>query len=566
VLDRAVLEEALPEEALPEHAVRRPAVRRQAVAEDRQLAGIAALVELSVAPEVVHPEQRAADEALVLAARRPRRFPRPSSWSLALPAILVLQAALSLRLIWSNTAYQDESLYLWAGRLELAHWSHGAPVPAFQTYLSGSPAVYPPLAALANDVGGLAAARILSLLFMLGATCLLYGTTVRLLNRRSAIAAAALFATFGLGTELGAFATYDAMAVLLTALAAYLVVRAGPARIGEPLLVAAGAVLALAAATKYAAALWAPVVICLAALTAQHGSWPRRALRATRLSCYAAAPAAAALVAAGGSYVRGVEFTTVHRQIVTATPPLRVLDIAWGWLALLLLLGVLGVVLIWHDQGRVEIIPLVLLSAALLAPVAQARIHDVTSLHKQVVFGAWFLCAVAGYAVGRISFLDGKLSQGAVIGSVLVAVSAGTGFSQASAIYASWPSVAPAMPALARAITSSRCPCLITQESAAEYYLPAADLTGPIIGPYTFSYRAAATPRPLSGQAAMAAAIMNGYFGAVELDGLRTPSMYRVLQRSLRRSGQYQLTYAGRWPAKPQEPTQVWQRIARAGT
>jgi hypothetical protein len=535
--------------------------------EDRQWAGIAALVELSAAPEVAQPEHRvdgeAIDPAIILAARGPRRLARLSGRSLAMPAILVLQAALSLRLIWSNTAYQDESLYLWAGRLELAHWSHGAAVPAFQAYFSGSPAVYPPLAALANDAGGLAAARVLSLLFMLGATCLLYGTTIRLLDRRSAIAAAALFATFGMGTELGAFATYDAMAVLLTALAAYLVVRAGLARTSEPLLVLAGAVLALAAATKYAAALWAPVVICLAALTAQHGSWPRRALRAGRVSCYAAILAVAALSVGGGSYVRGIEFTTVHRQIVTGTPPLRVLDIAWGWLALLFLLGMLGVALIWHDRGHIEVVPLVLFCAAILAPVAQARIHDVTSLHKQVVFGVWFLSAVAGYAVSRISFLDGRLSQGAIIGSVLVAVSAGTGFSQASTIYASWPSVAPAMPALGRAITSSHCPCLISQQSAAEYYLPAADLHEPVIGPYTFTYRDAATPRALSGQAAMAAAIMNGYFGAVELDGLRTPAMYRLLERSLRRSGQYRLVYSGRWPAKPQEPTQIWQLIAR---
>ena len=28
--------------------------------------------------------------------------------------VLVLQACLSLRLLWSNTAFADESLYLWA--------------------------------------------------------------------------------------------------------------------------------------------------------------------------------------------------------------------------------------------------------------------------------------------------------------------------------------------------------------------------------------------------------------------------------------------------------------------
>ena len=45
----------------------------------------------------------------------------------ALPLLIILtvQVILSLRLIWSNTAFSDEALYLWAGRLELAHWLHG---------------------------------------------------------------------------------------------------------------------------------------------------------------------------------------------------------------------------------------------------------------------------------------------------------------------------------------------------------------------------------------------------------------------------------------------------------
>jgi hypothetical protein len=68
-------------------------------------------------------------------------------------AVLAVQAGLSLRLVWSNTAFQDEALYLWTGRLEWAHWLHGTPVPAFPTYFSGAPTVYPPLGALADSIG-----------------------------------------------------------------------------------------------------------------------------------------------------------------------------------------------------------------------------------------------------------------------------------------------------------------------------------------------------------------------------------------------------------------------------
>ena len=50
------------------------------------------------------------------------------------------------------------------------------PVPPFPAYFSGAPVIYPPLAALADSVGGLAGARLLSLVFMLGATALLWAT------------------------------------------------------------------------------------------------------------------------------------------------------------------------------------------------------------------------------------------------------------------------------------------------------------------------------------------------------------------------------------------------------
>ena len=61
---------------------------------------------------------------------------------------------------------------------------------------------------------------------MLGVTGLLWATTARLYGRRAALLASGLFATLA-GTQfLGAFATFDAMALFLLALAAWLAVRA----------------------------------------------------------------------------------------------------------------------------------------------------------------------------------------------------------------------------------------------------------------------------------------------------------------------------------------------------
>ena len=541
---------------------------------EQQGAGVASLVQLAQATSAttVPDLGKALDLAQPTEPQRPASQPtRRTGFALAskyqllrspwpLPVILFAQAVLSARLFWSNTAFQDESLYLWAGHLELAHLMHGSTVPPFQTYFSGSPAIYPPLAALAASAGGLVAARLLSLAFMLTTTVLLYLTAKRLFSRGPALAAAALFAAFGMADQLGAFATYDAMALCLLALAAWLAVMAR-GRLTEPLLIAAAISLALADATKYATVLWNPVVIALAVLAIPTEPRLKRCLNGVRLASYTLVLDAVAIHEGGPSYLRGIEFTTVNRQIVTGTSPLKILDIAWGWLALLVLLGFLGLLLLWLDNSRPNLLPIVLFAALLLAPAEQARISDITSLHKHVVFGAWFACMVAGYAITKISQLDGQLSHGVIIGSVLVAVVAVTGFSQSTSVTRSWPSVSHAMPALNRAIHRDGCPCLVLQETAADYYLPARDLTGSIIGPYTFTYRSAANWRPLSGTPGMVAAIRNGYFGAVEVDASRGRATYRELVTSLRDSRQYRLVRKQPWPLHPAEPTEVWERL-----
>ncbi len=113
-----------------------------------------------------------------------------------LMVILTIQAVLSLRLVWSNTAFLNEATYLLAGHAEIAHWLHGTPVPAYPAF-PGSPVIYPPVAALAARLGGLAAARILSLLCVVGTTVVLWSTTRRLFGASAAMCAATLFAIIG---------------------------------------------------------------------------------------------------------------------------------------------------------------------------------------------------------------------------------------------------------------------------------------------------------------------------------------------------------------------------------
>jgi hypothetical protein len=100
------------------------------------------------------------------------------SWPLF--AVLAVQAALSARMVRARTAFGDEALYLSAGHLEWSHWWHGTRIPAYPTWFSGAPVIYPPIGAVADRLGGLAAARLLSLVCMLGVTALLWATANRL--------------------------------------------------------------------------------------------------------------------------------------------------------------------------------------------------------------------------------------------------------------------------------------------------------------------------------------------------------------------------------------------------
>ncbi len=509
----------------------------------------AAASALGVMPKIRLPA--AVTGELPLPPRKPRgwlatRVPWP------LFAILIVQAGLSLRLIWSNTAFSDEALYIWAGRLEWSHWLHGTALPDFPTYFSGAPTVYPPLAALAA-VDGLAGARILSLCFMLAATCCLYGTGCRLYGRTAGTGGAALFGVFGMTQVLGAFATYDAMALFLLAAATWLTVRAsGP--LGELPLMAAAILIALADAAKYAAALWDPVIFAIAGLVAR-GGVRRGIFRTLRLTAYVAILVAFALHIAGHEYIHGLMFTTLARKLPSNATPEAVLLMSWGWLGALMTVAGLGVFLSWSDGRRKFSLATVLLAACLLAPVEQARIGTTTSLHKHVVFGAWFACIAGGYAIQRMSRLDVRPAWAVAMTALAAAVVLIPGQSQATFIYETWPSFAKTMPAMSAAISADGCPCLMYATSVSQYYL---DLSSTeVTNPDT------AVLDGLKGTSAATDGIARGYYGVVEIDAndLLAPRDYTIVRAALQKSVYYRLISVVPWAGHPATPSEVWERV-----
>jgi Dolichyl-phosphate-mannose-protein mannosyltransferase len=462
------------------------------------------------------------------------RGPAVVRWPLGV--VLAAQAALSLRLIWSNTAFQDEALYLRAGHLEWARWLHGTPIPGFPSYFSGAPVLYPPIAALADGLGGLVAARILSLIFMLAVTGLLWATTLRLYGQRAALLAAGLFATAA-GTQfLGALATFDALALLLLATAVWLGVRAldcdDPARL--TLAITAGVVLAAADGVKYATALFTPVVIVVVAMAA----WRRRGRRA----CVAVGLAllgswlavmVTMIVVGGYRYWLGFTASTLDRHQATV-PVTTVLQRSYVWTSLILVLAVLGSVLAVRGEARGKLLPIVLTAAALLAPAMQARLHTTVSLQKHVVFGAWFAAIAAGYAMARLSRIDPGRGWAAVMALPVAASTLFGSMGQATALYQIWPNSAGAVSLLRSAVTAYPGNYLAEDYDVEAYYLRAEVPWQRWSNTFYFRFRGAPP-----GASSYDVAIASHYFSLVILDFADTTAADRQITSDMLRAGRY---------------------------
>jgi hypothetical protein len=367
------------------------------------------------------------------------RFP----WALA--AILALQAGLSLSLVWSNTAFGDEALYIWAGHLEWAHWLHGTSLTAigrsvqFSDYFSGAPQIYPPLAALADSFGGLAAARCLSLVFMLGASVFLYLTTRSLFGRREALVATALWAVTEPELKTGAFATYDAMGICFLLMAAWIGVIAARRQRHAELIGLTALASVTGSVIAYSYVIYIPVVVALyVSMRALSFGW-RSAMQsgAWMLACIVSMYLGLATVLRLWS---GLLFTIYNRggKFGIARQPIsQILNSVWSWQGIIMCLGAVGAACALAS-GQKRLLVVLLAGASCVVPAEQLHLHTGVSLDKHLVPGVWFACIAAAYGVCVIvgSLKSRRLL--ATAGSMALAVPAITGYVAANYSFHGW--------------------------------------------------------------------------------------------------------------------------------
>ncbi|MGW2935855.1 ArnT family glycosyltransferase [Streptomyces sp. NPDC001156] len=463
-----------------------------------------------------------------------------------LAVLLVVQALLSLRL--SNTAFQDEALYLAAGHDIIDHWRSGTALHSgYASYFSGSPALYPVAAAVVDAYFGLSGARLLSLVCMLGATALLYSFSRRMFNERVALVAAALFAVTQPTIVLGWFATYDAPAIFLLALSAWIIVRTNRAPAFMVLL--AAPVMVLAVAVKYASALYVPTLVVLAALTAWHYRGWRCLIRAFLL-----AVGTAALVGAGLLYtdvLAGVRQTTTNRAHGTDAAA-SLLDKSAQWGGLMFATAVAGAIA-YAVRGRMNESPrsydlngpgrrwrvllgLTLTGTALLAPAYQIHLQTSVSLYKHLDFGLLFAAPMAGVGVIR---LVGKHFRYPQLGILIWVTALCLGVSQSEWRFGLWPDSTPMVKAIEPYMKPKGRYLGATYEVPV-YYLR--DKTKPSQWTSTYGIGYADKKGTIHhGNEGYRLAIQDGYFDLVVLDGVATPDVDKYIEQQVTVSGHYRL-------------------------
>lgn len=443
--------------------------------------------------------------------------------AVALAIVLLYQWSIARTLV--NGAFVDEATYIVAGR---ALRAGTAAVSTFATYFSGAPFLYPPLAALADTVGGLSAARDVSAVLVWIATLAVFAATRRLFaSGVAAVGAAALFAVSAPAVFLARLATYDAASLALLAIAFAFASGMGSASRARRLAlgIGAGVALGLAGGAKYAALLYAPTIGAVVALAPGIARSARARAFDVAVVALTAIVVVAVIARVGGvePMARGFVSTTLTRAAPSGASIASVLSVVFALGGAVLLVALPALALRVRASRSLV---LVLVASALLAPINHARLHEMVSLHKHVAFALLFAAPTAGATIGAFWASAPRAIEHdrRVLATCLCVAAAFAAYRfivepariEAARLYTYWPSNTDRVYATLAPIVTPNARILDEEPDLGPYYLGARSRYAQWSHPYFFRYDGAGdgtSPR----SATYVQALRNGYFDAIVL-------------------------------------------------
>jgi hypothetical protein len=400
-----------------------------------------------------------------------------------------------------SSAFMDESIYIVYGRMFLAgHFEAPLDHPlhfSFGWYL------WPAMAATADRIGGLAGVRELAAALSVVTVTAVFGFARRLFSPVAALAAAAVFALLGPAVLASRIATRDAGAICFFALGLWLYVRAWQEEENGSWLAAALSFFA-AFLCKYLVAIYFPFLVLLGLLKGRraallfalplsllcgsYGFWHARDLLA--LLSYARAYASLKAPAAEAwkiYFTERIDF----------------------WLLLLFSLAA------WKSQrGTSRRTILLLWAGAGLLPLFQLYSRADYDYWKHVNYSFLFLTPIAMQGLLRlVRGMSGRffpLAGCATVGALAVVLGwHGDAWKTDHAVF--WPNVEPTVAYFDGRLSAESN--VLTDDTVLRYYLHPALRQWEITDQYYFRYQNA------TGDAAYAAAVRDGYFAYIALDG-----------------------------------------------
>jgi hypothetical protein len=232
-------------------------------------------------------------------------------------------------------------------------------------------------------------------------------------------------------------------------------------------------------------------------------------------------------------------------------------------------LSFLAVIASRWGSNRIKFICISVTIACLLAPVNQARIDTLTSLHKHVVFGAWFAAIAAGYVINQAGKLQLERSWRTAISWAVVVPLMLSAFSLSGELY-QWAPSSGLVAKMEPLLHNDGSHYLVDPESAniLYYYLHTEIYPGEL-SLVQCSWWDPDLGRELHGPSACSAAVNAGYYDLIETDdaanGPAGTAAENAVWRAIRSSGNYRLIYRARQRYHPADFFEIWQLINPPG-